>query len=49
MKKAREIVNSILKERTVENIYFVGCGGSLVGLYTAKYFMSSEAKKLKVV
>ena len=48
MKKAREIVNSILKERTVENIYFVGCGGSLVGFYPAKYFLSCEAKKLKV-
>ena len=47
MKKAREIVNSILKERTVENIYFVGCGGSLVGFYPAKYFLSCEAKKLK--
>ena len=48
MKKAREIVNNILKERTVENIYFVGCGGSLVGFYPAKYFLSCEAKKLKV-
>ena len=47
MEKAREIVGSILKERTVDNIYFVGCGGSLVGFYPAKYFLTCEAKKLK--
>ena len=47
MEKAREIVSSILKERTVDNIYFVGCGGSLVGFYPAKYFLTCEAKKLK--
>ncbi len=48
MEKAREIVSSILKEREISNLYFVGCGGSLVGFYPAKYFLGCEAKKLRV-
>ena len=48
MQKAKEIVSRILEKRAVKNIYFVGCGGSLVGFWAAKYFLSSEAKQLRV-
>lgn len=48
MEKVREIVDSIMKERTVKTIYFVGCGGSLSGFFPAKYFLSCEAENLKV-
>lgn len=48
MEKAREIVSSILKERQIDTIYFVGCGGSLAGFFPAKYFISCEARKVKV-
>lgn len=48
MQKAKEIVSSILEKRTIKNIYFVGCGGSLVGFWAAKYFLCSEAKQLRV-
>ncbi len=48
MQKAKEIVSSILEKRAVRNICFVGCGGSLVGFWAAKYFLSCEAKQLRV-
>lgn len=48
MQKVREIVTNILKEHAVDTVYFVGCGGSLSGFFPAKYFLSCEAKKLKV-
>lgn len=48
MQKAKEIVSSILEKRSVKNIYFVGCGGSLVGFWAAKYFLSCEAKQLRI-
>ena len=48
MQKVREIVTNILKEHAVDTVYFVGCGGSLSGFLPAKYFLSCEAKKLKV-
>ena len=47
MQKAKEIVSRILEKRAVKNIYFVGCGGSLVGFWAAKYFLSREAKQLR--
>lgn len=48
MEKVKEIVSSILKEHAIDTVYFVGCGGSLVGFYPAKYFLNCEATKLKV-
>ena len=48
MQKVKEIVTSILKDHAVDTVYFVGCGGSLAGFFPAKYFLSCEAKKLKV-
>ena len=48
MQKVREIVTNILKEHAVDTVCFVGCGGSLSGFFPAKYFLSCEAKKLKV-
>lgn len=48
MEKVREIVTGILKEHPIDTIYFVGCGGSLSGFFPAKYFVSCEAKKVKV-
>lgn len=47
MEKTREIVSSILQDRTVKTIYFVGCGGSLAGFFPAKYFLSCEGVALK--
>lgn len=48
MEKVREIVSSILKDRKVETVYFVGCGGSLAGFFPAKYFLSCEAVHIKI-
>ena len=47
MEKVRKIVSTVLAERKVDTIYFVGCGGSLVGFYPAKYFLNCEASHLK--
>lgn len=48
MKQVKEIVDSILAKGPVKTVYFVGCGGSLAGFFPAKYFLSCEAKTLKV-
>lgn len=48
MKLVNEIVDSILSKGSIKTIYFVGCGGSLAGFFPAKYFLSCEAKTLKV-
>ena len=42
-----EILENKKDERGVKNIYFVGCGGSLGALYTAKTFMERESLTLK--
>ena len=46
----KSIIEDIFKARdgVVENVYFVACGGSYAGLYPAKFFLQSEAKKLRV-
>ena len=48
MDKVKEIIGSIVKKHEINTVYFVGCGGSLVGFFPAKYFLSCEAVKLKV-
>jgi fructoselysine-6-P-deglycase FrlB-like protein len=46
----KEIVKQILekKEQGIKEIFLVACGGSLVDLYAAKYFLESEVKEIKV-
>lgn len=48
MQKVTEIVSKILKSYPIDTVYFVGCGGSLSGFFPAKYFLSCEAKKIKI-
>lgn len=48
MNKVKEIVADIVKDRTVENVAFVGCGASKSELYPAKYFLANASKKLRV-
>ena len=50
---AQEIVETIEEIRTqlqekggIRNLYLLGCGGSLAGLYPLDYFMRSEAKNI---
>ncbi len=47
MKVVKEIVDSILEKGPVKTVYFVGCGGSLVGFFPAKYFLNCEAKEIR--
>lgn len=43
----KKIIQSIIAEKTkIDEVFFVACGGSLVDLYPAKYFIDSEAKKV---
>lgn len=46
----KEIVESIksVKEDGIKEVFLVACGGSLVDMYPAKYFLESEARELKV-
>ncbi|MDO5425302.1 MAG: SIS domain-containing protein [Eubacteriales bacterium] len=48
MQKVKQIVSEILAKQEINTVYYVGCGGSLSGFFPAKYFLSCEAKKLKV-
>ncbi len=42
-----EIIDSILaKKKTINTIYFVACGGSLVDLYSGHYFIQSESESI---
>ncbi len=43
-----KIVDQVVKKNEGEGteIYFVACGGSLVDMYVADYFLKSEAKKI---
>lgn len=47
MKRVSDIISEVLKNRSIDTVYFVGCGGSLSGFYPAHYFLSHEAEKLK--
>jgi len=43
----QKIIQDILKEKTeITTVFFVACGGSLVDLYPAKYFVDAEAKSI---
>lgn len=45
----KEIVNQIKMEREgIKEVFLVACGGSLVDMYAAKYFLESETKELRV-
>lgn len=48
MQKVKEIVSDILAKQEINTVYYVGCGGSLSGFFPSKYFLTSEAKKLRV-
>ncbi len=48
LKKVKEIVGKILKEKEIVNVTFVGCGASKSELYPAKYFLNDASKKLRV-
>lgn len=48
--KIKEIIKNILNEKgKIENVYLVACGGSLVDLYPAHYFLQAEAKSVHSV
>ena len=43
----KEIITDILKQKNhITNVYFVACGGSLVDLYPAKYFVDCESETI---
>ena len=48
----KEIINAVTKEIEdkggIRQVFLVACGGSLVDMYPAKYFLDSEATKLHV-
>lgn len=46
----KNIISSIQagKENGIQEVYLVACGGSLVDMYPAKYFLESEARRLRV-
>lgn len=48
----QEIITSITTKKKetggINSVYFIACGGSLTAFYPAKYFLDSEAKKLRV-
>lgn len=46
----KEIINEInsSKENGIKEVFFAACGGSLVDMYPAKYFLESETKKLRI-
>ena len=40
-----EMIKDILAKRdSIQNVFFVACGGSLVEFYPPKYFMDAESK-----
>ncbi len=45
----KEIINAVAKEIEdkggIRQVFLVACGGSLVDMYPAKYFLDSEATK----
>ena len=49
MEKVRKIISEIVEKQEINTVYFVGCGGSLSGFFPAKYFLSEETKKIKVL
>ena len=48
----KEIINAVAKEIEdkggIRQVFLVACGGSLVDMYPAKYFLDSEATTLHV-
>lgn len=46
----KEIINAVAKEIEdkggIRQVFLVACGGSLVDMYPAKYFLDSEATAL---
>lgn len=41
-----EIVENILKNKSITNVMFVACGGSIAAFYVSKFFLESESKNL---
>ncbi|MFC0559141.1 SIS domain-containing protein [Halalkalibacter alkalisediminis] len=45
LSQVQEVLD-IVKERTIENVFFVACGGSSALMYPSKYLLDREAKKM---
>ena len=43
-----EIVKDITSKEIIHSIFFVACGGSLAACWPSKYFLETEAKRLKI-
>src|SRR5476649_1199625 len=43
-----EISSGLLQQGGIKQVFLVACGGSLVDMYPAKYFLESEASALRV-
>ncbi|MFC3395381.1 SIS domain-containing protein [Brenneria rubrifaciens] len=48
---AREMIEAVIRQRGqqggIQQVYLVACGGSLVDMYPAKYFLDSESSMLR--
>ena len=44
--KVEEIIKNILETRTIKDVFFAACGGSLVDLYPGYYFVNAESETL---
>jgi fructoselysine 6-phosphate deglycase len=45
LSQVQEVLD-VIKERTIENVFFVACGGSSALMYPSKYLLDREAKKI---
>ena len=44
--KVEEIIKKMLETRTIKDVFFAACGGSLVDLYPGYYFVNAESETL---
>ena len=46
MRSPEELINSVMEQKEIKDIFFVACGGSLVDLYPGYYFINKESKTM---
>lgn len=44
---AKELMGSILKEKKIDSVFFVACGGSLTDLYNGHFFLQCESADIR--
>ena len=44
---AKELMGSILKDKKIDSVFFVACGGSLTDLYNGHFFLQCESADIR--